>query len=107
MYFDSNKIASSSSKIRSNIGYINNLYVKSGYRGVGNGTRLLKDTEEVLRNVRYVNKFVLTAYEEPNSMLERFYQKNFYKKTEKKISSVYDNYDIVYDLVRYEKGNQS
>ena len=90
--------------INSNNGYISNIKVDKLYRNKGIGTKLLKLSENHLKDSYNIStiKGVSWSYIYDNGDVNIFLEKNGYIKTNKDIT-IYEDYSDIYEITALEK----
>lgn len=89
------------SSIQDNVGYINHIDILPKFRNKKLGSKLLKKTEDTIKNDFNVNKINILVWNKMNTDLINFYLKNNYNVVEN--IDTYDDGVYLYDLINVKK----
>jgi len=89
------------SSIQDNIGYINHIDIISKFRNKKLGSKLLKKTEDTIKNDFNVTNINILVWNKMNTNLINFYLKNNYSIIEE--NNTYDDGLYLYDLINVKK----
>ena len=82
---------------------INNLFINKNFRGQNNGSILLKETENTIKNNFKIKNISLLAYEKPFGNLITFYESNGYTVNALQYNNLYDDGVYIYNLINMTK----
>ena len=106
--FNKNKIIGTSNimvdNIDNNSATINTLCIGNQYRNMGHGSTLLQGIEKCVKNEYNIKNVNLLAWQ-PRGSSEVFdlLKKNGYIEVENDDIDIYDDYDTIYDLIKFNK----
>ncbi len=89
--------------IKKDEAFINNLFININFRGRNNGSILLQETENTIKNKFKIKNINLLAHEKPFGNLINFYESNGYTVNALQYNNLYDDGVYIYNLVNMTK----
>ena len=83
---------------------INTICISEQYRNKGHGSTLLQGIEKCVKNEYNIKNVNLLAWQVQGSTeVFDFFKKNGYNEIENDDIDIYDDYDKIYDLIKFNK----
>ncbi len=104
--FKHNKIIGNSNVIinNNNTTTINTICIDNHYRNMGYGTTLLQGIEKCIKNEYNIKNIKLLAWQAQGSTeVVDFFKKNGYNESDNDNINTYDDYDKIYELIKFNK----